>query len=119
MQKEYATNTKLVFRALKKIGFHPLAIPGGAFYIMIDASPLIGKKIPIGLIQYVNGKMNSTIQTDIDIANFFLYAAGVAVVPNSGFGMHRHGFRISCAQSQDQLGKAVERIKQAIDRLDR
>lgn len=119
MRKEYANNTKFVFIACKKLGLRPLAIPRGAFYIMIDASTLIGKKIPekIGHIQQLNNKMNSTIQNDLDVANFFLHAAGVAVVPSSGFGMHRHGFRISCAKPRDQLVKAMERIQQAVGSL--
>lgn len=120
IRKEYAKNTRFVVRALRELGLYPIANPRGAFYVMIDATSLIGKKIPekMGLVQHLTSKMNQKIQTDVDVADFFLYAAGVAVVPSSGFGMNQYAFRISCAKSRDQLIKAMERIKQAVNSLE-
>jgi len=116
MTKEYANNTKFVVDALADLGLYPLQAPKGAFFVMIDASPLLGKKIPkkIGPIDHLDSKVSKEIRNDLDIAAFFLHAAGVAVVPGSGFGIEHCSFRISCARPKEQLIQATERMKQAV-----
>jgi aspartate/methionine/tyrosine aminotransferase len=76
---------------------------------MIDASPLLGKKIP--------SKIGSVIQNDLDVALFFLHTAGVAVVPGSGFGTDHCSFRVSCAKPKEQLIEAIQRMKDVIEML--
>jgi aspartate/methionine/tyrosine aminotransferase len=119
-RNEYAKNTKLVIQSLGNLGLHPLVVPRGAFYVMIDATPLIGKKIPekMGQIHNLTTKVSQKIQNDLDVATFFLHAAGVAVIPSSGFGLNQCAFRISCAKPQDQLLKAIEKIGDAIHKLE-
>jgi aspartate/methionine/tyrosine aminotransferase len=122
MVQEYRTNTAVVVDALKELGLHPLVIPGGAFYVMVDASSLIGREIPdqIGDISGLRAKIGSKIlKDDVDISSFFLYAAGVAVVPGSGFNAKKCSFRISCGKPRDELLEALERIQTVIQALPR
>ncbi len=53
------------------------------------------------------------IENDIDLADYFLKQAKVAVVPGSAFGMAGH-FRVSYATSMENLETALDRIEQAI-----
>ncbi len=108
MQKEYESNVEIFVKALSELGLRPLQDPKGCFFVMIDASSLLGKKIP--------GK-GSALQNDLDIALFFLHTAGVAVVPGSGFGTELCSFRVSCAKSKEQLIEAAQRMKEAIYKL--
>jgi len=119
MRQEYSENVLIVENALKEAGLNPLVVPKGAFYIMIDAAPLLGKKIPerAGPVHSLRDKIGEEIKSDLDVAAYFLHAAGVAVVPGSGFGTDHCSFRISCAKSKTQLLEAVERIKTALTSL--
>ncbi len=119
MRQEYAQNTKAVVLALDEIGLHPFVLPKGAFYVMIDASSLLGKKVPntIGMIDGLQTKVGREIRNDIDVAAYFLHACGVAIVPGSGFGMDQCSFRVSCTKPKVQILQAVARMKQAMDEL--
>jgi aspartate aminotransferase len=108
---EYAENTALVASSFKKMGLSPLQIPRGAFYVMIDVSPLLGTKIPAHL------RAGDQIQNDLDAALFFLKAAGVAMVPGSGFGTEHCSLRISCARSREQLLEAISRIHHSLQEI--
>jgi aspartate aminotransferase len=54
------------------------------------------------------------IKTDIELAEFLLKEAGVAVVPGSAFGAPGY-FRVSYATSMENLENAMSRIKKAIE----
>lgn len=119
--REYAENTSTVIKALAELGLHPLVVPKGAFYVMIDASPLLGKSIPntVGPIGNLRTKLGkNVIQNDVDVVAFFLHAAGVAMVPGSGFGTDHCTFRISCSKPKGELVKAIKRVKEAIETLE-
>lgn len=120
MKKEYAENIKSVVSALLDMGLKPLVHPNGAFYVMADASRLLGKSIPrkIGCIDNLHTKVGKELKNDIDIASFFLHAAGVAVVPGSSFGTDHCSFRISCTKPKDRLIQATQRMKKAIESLE-
>ncbi len=119
MRAEYTENTSLFVEALAKLGLRPLVMPKGAFYVMVDASPLLGKKVPdkVGLLENIQAKVGLELQSDVDIATFFLHAAGVAMVPGSGFGTDHCSLRVSCARSKEQLLKATQRMQQAMESL--
>lgn len=53
------------------------------------------------------------INNDLDLAEYFIEKAGVALVPGSAFGCPGH-IRISIATSMENLQIALQRIKQAI-----
>lgn len=120
MKKEYAENTKSVVAALVEMGLKPLVHPNGAFYVMVDATQLLGKSIPnkIGCIDHLHTKIGKELKNDRDIALFFLHAAGVAVIPGSSFGTDHCSFRISCTKSKNQLALATQRMKKAIENLE-
>ena len=73
--------------------------PHGAFYIMMNISPLIGK-------EYYGTK----IQNADDFAETFLRVAKVAVVPGTGFGAPEY-VRWSYATSMDNIVEGLERLK--------
>jgi len=70
-------------------------VPDGAFYCMIDASPLMAR---FG---------------DDDALALHLLEHGVAIVPASGFG-GTDGFRISFAADEAKLDEALRRIAAAV-----
>ena len=71
----------------------------GTFYIFPDMN---------GLIEKLDG-----INNDIELAEFFLEKAEVAMVPGSAFGAPGC-MRISFATSMENLEKSMERIKKAV-----
>jgi aspartate aminotransferase len=103
---EYKNNVSIAYHAFKTQGFMISQKPGGAFYLLISAKHLIGKKIPNTLEE---------IKNDVDIANYFLHAAGVATVPGSGFGIEPTAgyLRISCAKRNHFLIEAAYRMGDA------
>lgn len=53
------------------------------------------------------------VNNDLDLAEYFIEKAGVALVPGSAFGCPGH-IRISIASSMENLQAALQRIQQAI-----
>jgi aspartate aminotransferase len=80
--------------------------PGGAFYLYVNCSGLIGRRTPEG----------RKIETDHDVVMYFLDAAGVAVVAGSSYGMSPF-FRISIATSLEVIEMACERIRAGVGAL--
>lgn len=80
--------------------------PEGAFYVFPSCKGIIGKTTP-------NGK---TIANDTDFASYLLEEYLVALVPGIAFGAEGY-FRISYATSDENLKKAIERIKEAVEKL--
>jgi aspartate aminotransferase len=78
----------------------------GAFYLFPRCRKLFGMKTPAG----------QTLETDNDVATYFLEHANVAVVPGIAFGLEGY-FRISYATSEELLMKACQRIKEAVEGL--
>ena len=76
--------------------------PEGAFYVYPNCAGVIGKRTPSG----------DTITSDTDFAMHLLDAAGVAVVPGSGF-MASPYIRISYASSFEELERACDKIIKA------
>ena len=70
-------------------------VPDGAFYCMIDATPLMARFGDDGALA------------------LHLLESGVAVVPASAFG-GRDGFRISFATDEAKLDEAIRRIRTAL-----
>lgn len=81
-------------------------VPSGAFYAFPGCHGLLGRRDPTG----------ERIDTDPELAMYFLRAAGVAVVPGTAFGLPGH-FRISYAASDTQLSDALSRISHACQAL--
>jgi aspartate aminotransferase len=71
--------------------------PKGAFYAFPDISAYVGKKFP----------------TDVELCDWLLDTAKVAVVPGSGFGAPGY-VRLSYACSMDNIRKGVGRMHEAL-----
>ncbi|TXC73583.1 pyridoxal phosphate-dependent aminotransferase [Sphingorhabdus soli] len=80
--------------------------PEGAFYVYPDASGLIGRATPEGVM----------LSNDADLAEYLLAEARVAVVPGAAFGLSP-AFRVSYATSREILETACERIARACAKL--
>ncbi|RMG33166.1 MAG: pyridoxal phosphate-dependent aminotransferase [Gammaproteobacteria bacterium] len=70
----------------------------GTFYVFPSVS---------GMIEAIDG-----VKNDLDLAEYLIEQAGVAVVPGTAFGQGGH-IRISIATSMDNLEKALDRIEAA------
>ena len=79
--------------------------PGGAFYVFPDFSAYIGKS--------VDGR---EINNDMDLCIYLLEVGHIATVPGSAFGMDGC-VRISYANSDENLEKAMQRLKNALAAL--
>ncbi|MEW4982180.1 MAG: pyridoxal phosphate-dependent aminotransferase [Cycloclasticus sp.] len=67
----------------------------GTFYCFPDFNPILNRM--------------DNINNDVDLAEYILEKAGVALVPGSAFGLDGH-MRISIATSMDNLVNAIKRI---------
>jgi aspartate aminotransferase len=77
-------------------------VPKGAFYVYPSCAEVIGKKTPAGKV----------IENDRDFVLYLLETENVAVVHGAAYGISPH-FRISYAQSTEELIEACTRIQRA------
>jgi aspartate aminotransferase len=94
--------------ALNQIPGVQCGIPDGAFYVFPNIEALIGKLTPDHV----------PLRSDVEITNYFLDIAHVALVPGSAFGMPGY-CRISYAASTLQLQEACKRLSRAVRQLSR
>ena len=79
--------------------------PHGAFYLLVDASPYLGKK---------NG--DRVIANDVELCEYLIEEAHVALVPGSAFGADGT-VRIAYANSMDVLSRALDEMEKALLKL--
>ncbi|MDH5230730.1 MAG: pyridoxal phosphate-dependent aminotransferase [Gammaproteobacteria bacterium] len=90
---------QFVLQGLNKLNGVKCAAAGGAFYLFPSFQEVI---------------KNKGLKNDIELGEWLLDKAGVAVVPGSGFGAE--GFaRLSFATSDDNLSQALERMERLIN----
>ena len=99
---EFQRRRDLVVARLNEAPGLQCRTPEGAFYVYPNCAGVIGKRTPSG----------DTITSDTDFAMHLLDAAGVAVVPGSGF-MASPYIRISYASSFEELERACDKIIKA------
>ena len=85
--------------ALNQISGISCFSPGGAFYLMVSLSELLGKTSAAG----------SVLESDSDFVMALMEEQGVSVVPGSAFGTNDY-FRLSFATEQSELDDACNRI---------
>lgn len=102
----FESRRDLVVRHIQAIPGLTLDPPGGAFYALIGCAGLLGATTPQG----------TSMDTDTDVTDYLLSAAGIAAVPGSAYELSPF-FRISTAASEEVLREALERIASAIDKL--
>jgi aspartate/methionine/tyrosine aminotransferase len=100
MVAEFKRRRDLIVDGLNKLPGVSCRSPRGAFYVFPNVSAL-GR--PAG-----------------EIADLLLNEAGVAALPGTAFGQHGEGYlRLSYANSEANLKKALERMRPAFERLAR
>ncbi len=104
MRSEFDRRRKFLVSGLNSISGMKCGTPTGAFYAFPNISGLLGK---------MNGK---TVSTSSELALYLLENANVALVPGDAFGDNDY-VRLSYATSMENLGKGVERIRDAVGRL--
>ncbi len=103
MVDEFKNRRDLVLNLLDDIDGFKTNTPEGAFYVFPDISSFFGKTL--------RGK---TISNASDFSLYLLEEALVATVTGDAFG-NPNCIRISYAASQEQLIKAIKRIKESLN----
>jgi len=80
--------------------------PGGAFYLFVNCSGLIGRTTPDG----------KRLESDVDVALYLLDAEGVAMIPGSSYGVAPY-FRMSIATAIETIEEGCTRIGRAVAAL--
>ncbi len=105
MNKAFMRRRDLIMEELKKINGLKYNKPEGAFYVFPDCSSYFGKS--------VNGKV---IENSEDFCIYLLEEAHIATVPGKAFG-EPNCFRISFATSDEKIKEAINRMKNALEKL--
>ena len=106
MVKEFEKRRNVIVDRLNAIPGITCMMPQGAFYVFPSIAGLLGK-------QYGN----KVILTSADCATYLLDEANVAVIPGGEFG-HDHHIRLSYATSMTNIEKGLDRIREAIMKLE-
>jgi len=106
MCKIFAERAQLLSQFLKEIPGIDFIPPQGTFYLFAKVSAYYDKKTPEG----------KEIKDSVSFSEYLLDSARVAVVPGIAFGNDEF-VRISFANSEENLKKAVIKIKEALEKL--
>jgi len=100
MVAEFKKRRDLIVDGLNQIPGISCVRPKGAFYVFPNV-----KKVGIDCRQF---------------ADYLLYEAGVAILPGTHFGEYGEGYiRLSYANSQENIKKALDRIREAVAKLNK
>jgi len=105
MVKEFKKRRELMIDGLSKIDGVVCNRPEGAFYLFPKISSLFGKS-----------HNDMQINNASELSMYLLETAHVATVSGSAFGADEY-IRLSYAASEEDLKKALDRLKIAIDQL--
>jgi aspartate aminotransferase len=105
MNKAFLRRRNLVLGLIKDIPGFKCNVPEGAFYVFPDVSYYFGKS---------DG--TTTIKDDMDLCLYLLDKGFVATVPGGAFGEPKC-IRISYANSDEKLEKAMRKIKEVLANL--
>jgi aspartate aminotransferase len=106
MVTEFDRRRKYMVERLNKIKGVSCITPIGAFYAFPNVASCYGKKF--------NGK---PINSSLDLSAYLLEQAGVALVPGVAFGDDRY-IRLSYATSMENIKKGLDRIEDALSKLE-
>jgi aspartate aminotransferase len=99
MRDAFDRRRKVAVAELNKIDGWVAPMPEGAFYVYSDVSGLLGREW--------GGK---TIETSLELCDYILDAAEVALVPGEAFGPSGY-VRMSYALGDDQLLEGIKRLQ--------
>lgn len=102
MKLEFENRRNYIVDRLNKIKGISCLKPEGAFYVFPNISNLLEKEY--------NGKL---INTDIDLADYLLEQAKIAVVPGTAFGAKGY-LRFSYATSMENIIEGINRLEKAV-----
>jgi aspartate aminotransferase len=105
MKKAFRRRRDLVLGHLETINGVKCSVPEGAFYVFPDMSTYFGKS--------VEGK---EIKDSQDLCMYLLESGHIAAVPGAAFGAP-DCIRISFANSDENLEKAMDRLKNALVKM--
>lgn len=105
MNKAFRRRRDLVLRLMAEIPGLKCNVPEGAFYVFPDVSYYFGKS---------DGTV--TVKNDTDFCLYLLEKGFVATVPGGAFGEPKC-IRISYANSDEKLEKALKQMKEVLSRL--
>lgn len=99
MREAFDRRRKIAVAELSKINGMLTPTPQGAFYVYPDVTGLFGKEF-----------RGRTFNSSLDLADFVLEEAEVALVPGEAFGPSGF-FRLSYALSDEQLLEGIQRLQ--------
>lgn len=105
MVEAYAERCRYVVQRLAALPGVKCPAPDGAFYVFPDCSAYYGNKSPVGVIN-----------SSLELTDYLMEQAHVAVVPGSAFGEDRC-IRLSYALSMDGLIEGMDRLESALRAL--
>lgn len=105
MRNEFTKRRDFLHSELNKIEGISCLKPNGAFYLFPNVSKLFQHKSKV-----------YKIENSFDFTMHLLKETKTAVVPGSAFGAEGY-LRVSYANSMENLGRAVERFKKAVEML--
>ncbi|PPR45908.1 MAG: Aspartate aminotransferase [Alphaproteobacteria bacterium MarineAlpha6_Bin1] len=105
-KKIFQERRNIVFSKLNNFDGFNIFLPQGAFYIYVCCNNLMNKKKNDGTL----------INNDVELTNYLMDEAGVAVVPGEAFGCSNY-FRISFATSIPNLEEGCDKIIDACKKL--
>ena len=105
MVSEFDRRRVYIAERLKSLPGVKVAIPQGAFYIFPNFSSYYGRKAG-----------DRVIANSLDLADYLLEKAHVAVVPGAAFG-EEECLRFSYATSLEQIEKGMDRLEKALKEL--
>lgn len=105
MRVAFERRKNLITKLLKEIPALKVNDPKGAFYVFVECSSYLGKQFD-----------EKRIDTATDLAMYLLEQGHVACVGGDAFGAPGH-IRFSYATSDENIEKAVSRVKGALEKL--
>ena len=99
MRQAFDRRRQVIVAELAKIPGVTVPVPLGAFYVYPDVRSLFGREW-----------RGTRIDTSLELADFILDEAEVAVVPGEAFGPSGY-LRLSYALGDDQLLEGVQRLQ--------
>lgn len=106
MIAEFSARRRLMVDGLNAIPGVACRMPEGAFYAFPSVAGLLGRRTPDG----------KTLETDLDVCDFLLDAARIALVPGTAFGAPAH-VRLSYATSRALVSEGLSRMDAAVRSL--
>jgi aspartate/methionine/tyrosine aminotransferase len=97
--QHYAANRETLIAGLRTLGITRVAPPDGAFYVYADVTALLGR-------EWGGQRIDTTLQ----LADYILDVAEVAVVPGEAFGPSGY-LRFAYALGDDELLEGIQRLQ--------